>query len=73
MLRIFTYQIKTHNIMERSIKYLYYRGVRYATSLLTKNVNRVQQLTYRGASIIKNSTTQVLQSSATKMYRGVAY
>jgi len=59
--------------MERSIKYLYYRGVRYATSLIAKNVNKVQELTYRGATILKNSTKEVLNSSAKKMYRGVAY
>ncbi|TAH25436.1 MAG: DUF4278 domain-containing protein [Cytophagales bacterium] len=59
--------------MERSIKYLYYRGVRYASSLIVKKVNLVQELTYRGAKLIKNSTKSVLTSSAQKMYRGVAY
>lgn len=59
--------------MERSIKYLYYRGVRYASNLIAKSSNKIQSITYRGASIIKNASEVVKSSSASKMYRGAAY
>lgn len=59
--------------MERTIKYLYYRGVRYASSLLNRKANKVQELSYRGVKSIMERTSKVLDSSAPKMYRGVAY
>lgn len=59
--------------MERSIKYLYYRGVRYATSLINRSATKIQQITYRGASLIRNTSDAVIASTAKKMYRGVAY
>jgi hypothetical protein len=60
--------------MERTIKYLYYRGVRYASNLIAKKANTVQELSYRGVKSIINKTQKVLNtSSATKMYRGATY
>ncbi len=60
--------------MERVIKYLMYRGIRYASNLISKKANFVQELTYRGAKTIVDSTSKaILHSSAQKMYRGAAF
>ena len=59
--------------MKRTVKYLYYRGVRQAAQLIEKNVNHIKNLTYRGAHLIQKVQDSVKHSTQPRMYRGVAY
>jgi hypothetical protein len=59
--------------MERSVKYLYYRGVRYTKQLFSINTEKLVNYTYRGVSFVKKLSEKAAISHATKAYRGVAY
>jgi hypothetical protein len=60
--------------MERQLKVLYYRGIRYTAQLLAKRSNQLKELTYRGVTFISNaSSNRGAKSHATMQYRGVAY
>lgn len=59
--------------MERSIKYLYYRGVRQAQRVINENKKRFVEVSYRGAKLIEDMTEKAMPSHATHMYRGVSY
>lgn len=58
--------------MKRTVKYLYYRGVRQAAQLIENHAAKIQDLTYRGAKLIQRVQDTVTHTQ-TRMYRGVAY
>ncbi|TAF75351.1 MAG: DUF4278 domain-containing protein [Bacteroidetes bacterium] len=59
--------------MERSIKYLYYRGVRYVSNIISEQKTNLKNLSYRGANILSSAAGTVVKSTQPHMYRGVAY
>lgn len=59
--------------MKRTVKFLYYRGVRQVANLIEKQTNKIQELSYRGATLMRNVKDTVKASTQPKMYRGVAY
>jgi len=59
--------------MERIVKYLYYRGVRYAKNIFNENKARLQELSYRGATMLRDNTIKSIKSNQPHMYRGIAY
>jgi hypothetical protein len=59
--------------MKRTVKLLYYRGVRQVGQLIEKQTNKIQNITYRGVNFIKKVQDEVRTSTMPKMYRGVSY
>jgi len=60
--------------MNRTVKYLYYRGARQVAQIVEKQASKLQNLSYRGATVfnrVKETVTH--NTSGPHVYRGVAY
>ncbi len=60
--------------MNRTVKYLYYRGVRQVSQIVEKQAEKLQSLSYRGATVLNRMKETVSHNTtAPHMYRGIAY